>query len=316
MGIQDLFLKHRLLAEAGEAGDAGSGAPADRGDAAAEGDDAGVASAEDAAAKEAAAAEKAAGDRIPKARFNEAVGKERAAREAAEAKARELSEKLEKFTSQADVAAIEKEISDLEDQLEAKMAEGTPEERRALRTQIRAKERELGRAEVSRQAAMATAMAVERVRYDSTVRELEGKYPAMDPDSDGYDEVAVRDLLDLKAAYEAKGDSSSEALRKAARFVFKEAPAAVKAAEKKEAPKEPTDEEKKAEAEAKAKRTEEAIRKGQAARAAQPAASTDKGGKDSAARGGDPASTAAKLSDKDFAKLDEETLKRARGDIV
>jgi hypothetical protein len=308
----------------------GGGAAGDRGDNHGEVDD--EAEAEAKAAKEAeakAAAEKAEKEKnvqIPKARFDEAVGKERKAREEAEKRATEAEGKLAEKAANAssDAEKLQKEIDGLEDQLEAKMTEGTPAERKAIRQQIREKSAALIQAEVDKKAAYASAVAIEQVRYDNLVERSETDYPFLNPDVEAtYNETLATEVVELKAAFEASGMGSTEALRRSLRTLApalkaaKEAAAAGDEEAKKKAEEEAKaaaeDAGKKPEIKA-AERREAAVAEGLKAKKGQPAAKTDAVGSQGKDAGKEP--KVGELSDADYDKLPEEAKKKARGDTL
>ena len=247
---------------------------------------------------------------IPKARFDAAVTKEREAREAAEATAKELQAQLDANKIAVDTVKLEAEIETLDDELDAAMADGQKEDVKRLRKEIRQRQEAISEARAEQRSRYATAVAVEQIRYDALLDRLETAHPEINADSDSYDEAIAADVLDLKSAYEAKGLGSAEALRKAASFVFKEAAKAAKEDEKKDEAK--PDE--KAKAEAAAKRKEEAIAKALAARKAQPPKSSTAGADSTAAGGAITKASVAKMSDADFDKLKPEELRALRGD--
>lgn len=337
-------------AKDGEQG--GGGGAADRGDDFVEpdGDAAAKEAAEKKAADEKAAAEKKEADdkaareaeekrvaekkerdakvSIPKDRFDEAVGKERARAEAAEKARAELEEKLAAHAKGADVAKLQKEISDLEDALEAKMAEGTPAERKAIREQIRAKQDLLVDARVNARALEATAVAIEQGNYNTEVARLESKYPFLNVDlKDEFDQDLADEVMDLKGAYEAAGLGSTAALQKAVKTLGHKLDA--KAGEAKAAAEKADAEAKEKEAQAaKVKKAEEdaakaAEEKAKAEEEKRRAAAVEKGQqakKDSApgTSGQGEVKTGErdvkKMSDSEFDKLDDAEKKRLRGD--
>jgi len=295
----NLFLKHPLMApiKDDDAGDAG-GAADDRGDG--EPQDSGAAEDKSGVKAEAEDEHEDEGKLIPKARFDEAVKKERDARERTETMLKEAEAKITAQSAGLDAETVEGEIADLEAAVDAAAADGDKDKVAALRKQIRTRVQALATAEATRQAAYATAVAVERVRYDSAVATLEAAHPEMNPDSETYDEELTAELIELKKAYEATGMGSTDALKKATKYVFKVAPAAVK-----------KDEDPKDAAERAAKMKEEAIRRGLDLKARQPG---DVKGKQPAKE----VDTAAvvRMSDKEFNKLDEDEIHRLRGDTL
>lgn len=244
---------------------------------------------------------------VPHARMKEAVEKERKVREATEKRAQEAEDKLKESQRGVDVDKLNTEIDDLEEAIDKATADNKPEEKKALRKQLRDKMQTLARAEAVALSAQATAMAVERVRYDSLVERLEVSHPQMNPDSDDYDEESVAEVVELKEAYEAKGLSSTEALKKAVKYVYK-------AEAKKEAAKEEETEETD-ETEEVQERREKAVRRAEQIKAKQPA-QADKAGKASDKVGGGIAKNIQKLSDDEFDKLDPKEVARLRGDSV
>ena len=254
-------------------------------------------------------AEKAKEKVIPKGRFDEAVGKERAKTEAAEKRAKELEAELKASRTEVDTKKLEESILDLEDQLDKALADNDPAEKKRIRAEIRAKSNELAEAKAEVRSRYAIAVAVEQVRYDGVVSALEASHPELNPDSDEFDEELTGNVAELRAAYEATGMASSAALKKAAALVLAAAP-------KKEEKKDEKKEEDGETPEAAAKRKEEAVKKALAARTKQPAnakdvgKASDKGGK------GAGKIDISKLSDAEFDKLTPEELKAMRGDGV
>ncbi len=325
----NLFDPKRILM-APLANDDGSGAAGGEDDAGDRGDDfvADSADGSDDAGKKSAAADKADDDAgkksddagkkdvsIPKARFDEAVAKERTKVAAAEARAKELEAKLKVQEDTEDVEKTNKEIEALEEQLDQAIADGDKDKKASIRAQIRAKTQALADSSAEKRAQYATLVAVERVRYDAQVGLLEAANPQMNPDSDQFDAELTGELLELKSAYEAAGMGSTEALKKAAKYVFKTAPAEVKKDEpKKDAP---SDEDKQAAAEKAAQLKEEAIKRGLKAKGQQPAADADKVGKasDSAGKRAEDLKP-SRMSAKEFDKLTEEQKAVLRGDSL
>lgn len=266
-----------------------------------------------------------AGVTIPKARFDEALGKERARATAAEKALADLRGAQQSATTAEALKTLEGEIEKLEDSLEAKMTEGTPEERKALRAQIRAKTAELTRAEVNSRALEASAVAIEQVNYNALVGSLEAEYSFLVPETDGFDEKAAVEVMELKFAYESAGLGSTDALKKAV-ATLKHKLDGVKA----ELDKPAAEAKAKAEADAKAKATAaETVKKAEdaakVAEEARRAAAVEKGVD---AKGKVPPSTTvagtpdtkvvardvSKMSDADFDKLNDDEKKKLRGD--
>jgi hypothetical protein len=248
---------------------------------------------------------------IPKERFDEAVGKERKAREEAEKRLAEIAEANARAENQEGVEKIQAKIDELDEELEKLSTEGTPEQRKAVRAQIREQERMLADIKATARANFAQAQAVEQVRYDAAVSQLERDYPFLNvDDKEAFNPDMAQTVAELKGAFEAAGMSSTQALAKA-RDTLKLALDSMLGSSK---PGGKPDPEKEAAAAAKeAKRKADAIAAGAAAKGKQPPSAADgsKGGKADIKA----PKEIAKMSDAEFDKLSEEDLKRARGDM-
>lgn len=240
---------------------------------------------------------------IPKAVFDERIKKVREREEVANRRAEEAEAKLKAQAGDIDVAKIDAEIDELEEKLEKAVADNNPELKKQYRTEIRAKVQAIAEARASVQAQYQSAVAIEQIRYDAAVSRMEMEHPEMNPDNDEtYSQEAIDELTDLKEAYEAKGDSSTVALNKALRVIYKGA-------------KPPEKEDKKEDAEKKGEaRTEAAVKAGLEAKKKQPSSAKVGLASDKAGKAGDAAKDVLKMSDKEFDKLDKDALAKARGD--
>lgn len=262
---------------------------------------------------------------IPKARHDEAVGREREARRAAEKRAQEAEAREAARNGGKEVEAVQKEIDDLYDELDKASADNNAAEKRRIRAAIRDREQAIADFRAEQKSEHARALAVEQVTYNGVVDRAEADYPFLraptdDEPNEDFKPELLEPVMALKAGYEAGGLSSSKALSKALRTLKTQLDAAKKA-EKNEDPEAAA----KAEAEAKAKaeaaakeaegkggkRKEEAVERGKQAQAQQPApkpgvaGTADKNVKEIKVKD---------LSDSDFDKLPEAEKKRLRGD--
>ena len=129
----------------------------------------------------------------------------------------------------------------------------------------------------------------------------------MNPDHDDYDVDKVTEILDLKSAFEAKGLTASAALQKAVKYVL---PAETS---KQETATEVTPNASKEDV-AKVRKQEALKRNIDAAK--RTPASTAKVGTNNEDGGELTAEKAMKMTQTEFAKLDENTLAKMRGDIL
>ncbi len=260
--------------------------------------------------------------RIPLSRHKEMLEKERAQREALEAE-------LSKYKGGDKVAKTNEEITLSENkvvELDAKyakfIADGDLEKAAATMREIRGLERDIADRKADMKAEEAEARAVERVRFDTIVDRIEDSYPEMNPKSEEYDVNKVAEVLEMKDAFQLKGYAPSAALQKAVKYILgaetKKQATATTADPKLDAKEvEKAKEEEDAKAAKAAARKEEQTKKNIDTATKQPP-STAKVGMDSDKAGGGilDAKAVMKMSQQDFAKLDEKQLAVLRGDEI
>lgn len=266
---------------------------------------------EEKAEREAAAAKKGA-KRIPLSRHEAILAKERERRE-------QLETQLKGFQGQQAVVKTNEEISKRETkigELEAEMAKAQADGEHAkvakLMRDIRTLDREVMALDSEAKIAAAEARAVESARYRVTLERIEEQYPILNEDSPDFDEEVYKEVVDLMKAYRAAGRTPADALQRA---VKKELGASTYAQKQATTVKPRVDEED-LQAKTKAERTAAATDKTLKA-LKQPSTAVAKTGINSndagAAR---TAKDVIKMSQSDFAKLDEKELAKLRGDEV
>lgn len=194
--------------------------------------------AEDTAAEDAATAAKEAarddkGRFIPKARFDEAVTKEREAREAAERRVAELQGQIQQVDRTADVEKLETQLTELRKQERRAIMDGDEDKSIALAGQIDRLNRQISIQEAQHMSNQAKEGAREEIRLELAIEKLEATYPALKQDSETYDQ----DLVDLVLAKQQQliardKMSPSQALIKATNDVMVRVQPAAKADEK------------------------------------------------------------------------------------
>jgi len=238
--------------------------------------------------------------RIPKARFDEAVRKERARAAALEEKLKELERAQAEGRKQATTSDIEKAIEALEEKYDAADADGNAALKREIRQQIRQAERTLARQEAQAEASTARLTAIEEIKYNALLDQMESEYPQLNPESDKYDEDLVRELADLKEAFERKGLGSTAALKRAKGYVLK---GLHRAAAEANEPETPAAEDKGA------KRKAEAVKKGAETAGKQPPQLKNVGANSDSAAG-----KVGQMTESEFDALPESTKRKMRGD--
>ena len=162
---------------------------------------------------------------IPKARFDEAVGKEREAREAAERRAseleRQLAERAQAQVKTEQTEELENKISEMEKQHAQFLLDGEAEKAAELMRSIRHTERQIARAEAQADARTTTSQILEAERFELAVAKLEADYSTLNPKSETYDPELVEMILDRQARLVQGGMPPSQAITSATDFVMK-----------------------------------------------------------------------------------------------
>jgi hypothetical protein len=157
---------------------------------------------------------------IPKARFDELNTKSRKTIEALQKTIEEMQKGVQKKTEEQESTDIKAAIAKAEEELEQLQADGKNKEAVAKLREIR----ELGETLVTKRAEgfakQASSVAVEQMRFDMLVDELEAKFPQLNPDSAEYDEGQVEEVQFLRTSFEKNGLSSSKALARAVEYVL------------------------------------------------------------------------------------------------
>ena len=244
------------------------------------------------------------GQFIPKARFDELRRKKDAQIEAAEARARELEEKLKLTEGPATVQEAEALLEQKIEQHQNLLADGKLAEAKGIFKEINALNRRIARLEIQ---PVVQNLAHEAVRADT----LEGvidmytsEFPEFREGSKEFNQELVNEVAELQTAFQAMGHSPAKALKKAADTVIK-ANQLTAASERGSA---------KAEEKAKPDRKAAAVKANVDAAGRQPpglgtvGADSDKMGASNI--------DVTSLTQEAFSKIDENTLKRLRGDLV
>lgn len=249
--------------------------------------------------------------RIPLARHEELLNKERERRETAE-RALENSKQAERVAVTNDeIAKAETKLLDLETAHAKQVTDGDAGKAATTMGEIRKLERSIIQAQSTFEVQAAEARAYERVRYDSTVERLEAAYPALNEDHADFDKELMAEVVELRNGFIATGKyTRAEAIQKAAKtLIGAQTTRQVAAVE--------TGVRVDAKDVAKAAgdgRTTAARTKAADAAAKQPANMNTVGLDSSAMGGGLDAKAVMKMNQTEFAKLDEKTLARLRGD--
>ena len=244
---------------------------------------------------------------IPKARFDEAVRKAREKQEALEQRLAQAEKEHARKTTDADIQEIQNQISAAQDKYEEYLLDGELEKARASRKEAQALQDTLTETRLKQQSQQTGNAAVEQIRYEAKLAQYEANYPAINPDSDQYSQDVMDEVVELKAAFEARGWAPTAAMDKAMSYVFRSV-ASVEEEEVREDPSIRRDQ-----------RAHQQRKKNAAAKKAMPpdlskaGRDSDKGGK------GDGLPDVNKMTPEQFAKWadsDPAALARLRGDVL
>jgi hypothetical protein len=251
-------------------------------------------------------------DRLPLSRHKEILDKERAQRAAVEAELKALKQGQVVATTNEQITEAETAILGLEKQYTSLLADGELDKAAAVMSQIRASERAIIEAKAAFQTQAAEARAYQRVQYDNTVERLLAAYPVLDDEHEDFDNELTGEVMDLKAAYETRGLTPAEALKKAAKVLMGAATTRQKASVE-------TDVRVTKEDLAKAtaeERRKAAVAKNLEVAGKQPPSTKDVGLDSDKMGGGLNARDVIKMPQEQFNKLDEAQLAKMRGDDI
>lgn len=244
--------------------------------------------------------------RIPKSRFDEALGKAKQREQA-------LLDEIEKLKGGQHASATAKavrdmrdEIDKLQDKYEDLILDGRKDEARKVRRQVEMLRDELSEYQTNTKSEAARRAAIDEMSYNAQLAGYEAKYPALNPEHEDFDEDKTDEVATLLNAFVKAGQKRADALAKAVKYVLGAPPAAGKSGDDGDKAKELADQ-----------RAAEARKKAADANKKQPpdgknvGLDSDKAG---GGKGGDV--DVLRLSQDKFAKLDEETKAKLRGDSI
>lgn len=168
------------------------------------------------------------GATIPKARFDSAVQKERERAETAERLLAEATKANNQIQRNANVSQLEAKVQELR-AAERKATIDNDEEKAAqLSSEADRLNRQIAIQQAGDMTAAAKDAALESMRMELAVENIETNYPQLDENSEEFDQDITDDVLDKQRGYmERERLSPSKALLKAVKYVMgRQAPAA------------------------------------------------------------------------------------------
>lgn len=153
--------------------------------------------------------------RIPLARHEKILGREREARQA-------LERQLAQYQTGNQVAELNSTITDAENSILALekdyarlITDGETDKASEKMAEIRRTERGMSEAKADMRIQAAVARATESSRYDTALARIESEYPSLDPDHDDFDEAVLKEVAELFTGYKAQGYTPTDAMQKA-----------------------------------------------------------------------------------------------------
>lgn len=246
--------------------------------------------------------------RIPLARHKAMMDQGRTERDALVAELAKYKQGAQVVASNEQIEATETRLVALETEYNQLLADGEIAKATAKMTEIRRTERTVSDQKSDIKAEAAEVRAVERVRYNTVVERLEAAFPALNPDADEFDKESMAEVLDLQKSFVNSGATPTDALQRAVKYVM----GAETAKEKSATSVTPNV----AKSDVVAMRKQEALARNIAAAKATPANTAKVGLNGDEAGGALTGERAMKMSQDDFAKLDEKALAQLRGDAL
>lgn len=157
---------------------------------------------------------------IPKSRFDEAVNKERDAREAAErrlaALEKQLAESTQRVEQSQQIAELETKGEELSKQHAQLIVDGEVDKAVEVMKQIRQLDRQIAKAELTTETQKATVATLESEKVDLAIAQLEAEHLVLNPDSEEFDSALANFVLsEQRRLISEQGMSPSKALLKA-----------------------------------------------------------------------------------------------------
>lgn len=240
-----------------------------------------------------AKAEREKNIRIPKSRFDEEVGAARSRAERAEEEAEELRAQLAERQAPAaktdapPLAEVANYITQLEDQYEDAVIDGEKEEAKAIREKLNQARDYMTQRRIDEATTTTRDQTLGSIKYETALAQIENAYPSLNPNDPAYDADTTAEVAELAKTFMKAGQSNIQALQRATQLLLRDPVATVPA------------------------KTARRVIEPPVGLPGQPRSTAQSGR--TAAPGG---IRIENLSQDAFAKIDERTLSKARGDTL
>ena len=238
---------------------------------------------------------------IPKGRFNEAVGKERARAQALERELQEYKAREAERAVMFDEAEANKAVKELIKQHSSLLADGEIDKAADVMEKILQTRDDITSRRTQAVAERARSAATEEVKYGNVVSQLEAAYPQINPDAAEFDRAVVGKVQAfMTGLMQTQRMTAPEALKEAVETLL----APTKSGKAKDAEN------------VGLRRKEEAVKKNMDAQRRQPASSSLAGQDHDKAGGAPDASAVMKMTFDEFSKLPDDVMAKMRGDYL
>lgn len=158
--------------------------------------------------------------RIPQSRVNEIVARAKARTEVLQNRVAELEQAVQRGEEALNFDEVEREIDKLEGQYSTLILEGKATEAAQLRRNIRGIERRVMQTQAAYHAETRSTKAIEELRTDEVIDQLEEGYTFLDPSHPDYDKETVDEILAYQRGFVATGHRGDVAMAMAAKYVL------------------------------------------------------------------------------------------------
>jgi len=159
---------------------------------------------------------------VPQSRFKEAVEKERAEKAELAQRLQQYQQREQQLREAENFEESQAKVKELLKQHSSLLADGDLDKASDVMEQVLQLRDDMQNARMAKQADNARNSAKIEVQYDATVQRLEAEYPEINPDSDAFDQSAVRRVqMMVTGIMQNEGKNPAEALVEATDILLK-----------------------------------------------------------------------------------------------
>jgi len=246
--------------------------------------------------------------RIPKARFDEAVRRERERAQQLEAELKTYQTREQQRETASNLEESMAKVKELVKSHTSLLADGDLDKASGVMEEILSLHADMADARVQAASQTTRSSVKEEMRYDAAVSRIEAEYPMLNPDNPDFDRDTTRRVQALMTGImQTERKDPATALTEAAEVLLASTKKEQQSLREQPSP---------AAVDTGMRRKADAVNKAVEANEKQPASTSDVG-KDHDTQGGAlDAASIMKMSSEEFANLPEETLSKFRGDYI